>query len=130
MELTGKRIFLVEDEPLLLMDLQDLVEDFGCTVVASELNAGSALASARSLAVDVAVLDINLNGEPSDLVAEMLAGRGIPFIFASGYGSATRLLAHASHPVIGKPYNSGQLKDALLLALGAAQASPVKPGLA
>ena len=44
MELKGKRILLVEDEPLLLMDLQDIVEDFGCTVVASELNAASALA--------------------------------------------------------------------------------------
>lgn len=113
--LAGKRVLLVEDEPIVAMHIEDMLLELGCDVVGpcARLNAG--LEAARSERIDVAVLDVNLNGEESYPVAQVLRDRSIPFVFATGFGERKTVFPEA--PTLTKPYRSDQLEAALLKAL-------------
>jgi CheY-like chemotaxis protein len=117
MSLTGKRVFIVEDEALILMVLEDSLAAMGCEVVASALQLDDAVAKARSLDFDIAILDVNLAGQPVEPVADLLAGRGIPFLFASGYGLPSLPKRHAGRPLLAKPYAAAELAAVLREAL-------------
>ncbi len=110
--LAGLRVLIVEDEPIVAMMLEDMLVELSCVVVgvASTLAQGLALAGIGDF--DAAVLDININGERSDPIAATLDRAGLPYIFATGYGSAG-LPVGVRKPVIQKPYTSGQLTTAL-----------------
>lgn len=102
--LTGRRILVVEDEMLLMMNIETTLEDLGCTAISSAANVSDALALLDERVFDAAMLDVNLNGETSYPVADALVARGIPFAFATGYadhGARTDLL---SWPILRKPY--------------------------
>ena len=62
---------------------------------------------------DVAVLDLNLAGETSTPVADVLAKRGVPFVVATGYGAEGLPPSHAHVPVLAKPYDPDDLTAAL-----------------
>lgn len=116
MSLEGKRILLIEDEPLLLMTVQDMMSDFGCQLAGSAMALSSGLQMARDLSLDLAILDVNLNGELITPAAEVLAQRGVPFLFATGY-DAHIVPSLANRPRLLKPFTQKQLKDAMLRAL-------------
>jgi CheY-like chemotaxis protein len=121
---TRPSVFLAEDEPLILMHLRELMQDLGFEVAGSAATVESALQQVRDLSFDIAVLDIKLRGESIGPVADVLAGRGLPFIFATGYNSFEPVVAaHATRPRIGKPYRVDELRTALFQALAAAQPS-------
>ena len=85
--LRGRRIMVVEDEGLILMMLTDLLQELGCEVAAAERRTDRAVAAARAAAIDAALLDVNLgDGQTSYAIADVLAARGIPFAFLTGYG--------------------------------------------
>src|SRR5215510_8194843 len=86
--LTGVRVIAVEDETTIRLLLECMLEDLGCEVAGTAGAVGEALALARSSAAEVAVLDVNLQGEKVYPVAECLAQRHIPIVFASGYGTS------------------------------------------
>src|ERR1700733_14313569 len=88
MTLTGLRVLVVEDEPIIAMMLEDCLGDLGCSVAAVASRLNDALKQARALDLDAGVLDVNLAGELSYPVAEVLRDRTVPFLFATGYGSA------------------------------------------
>lgn len=113
MTLVGKRVLVVEDEMLVAMTLEDILIDLGLEVVGVAMHLQEALVLASRERLDVAVLDINLNGERSYPVAETLQARGIPFIFASGYGHADRDTAFSGAPTLAKPYLPDELAQAL-----------------
>ncbi len=119
-QLGSVRVFIVEDESLILMLLEDILEDLGCQVAASALNLRQALDSAATTDADVAILDINLNGDPIYPVAEALVGRGVPIIFASGYGATTLPEAWKARPTLPKPFSADQVATALRAALDGA----------
>lgn len=126
-ELIGKRILLVEDEPLIATMVVDMLVGLGATVEgpATTLEAGLALAGAAE--VDAAVLDINLRGKRIDPIADVLDARGIPVVFATGYGMA----AGAGRPnatVIDKPYTQERLASALAGIMGNARTLVRSPG--
>ncbi len=78
-------ILIVEDEPLIAMMLEDFLEILGKLAVATVDSVATALAALDAQEVDVAILDVHLRGgEKSTVVAEALAAKNIPFIFASG----------------------------------------------
>jgi CheY-like chemotaxis protein len=106
-------VLVVEDEMMVVFMLQDLLADWGCDVVASAMHIGDAVDKARTLQFDIAVLDVNLAGNPVDPVADLLAKRGIPFVFATGYGLASLPAGHDSRTVLTKPYSADELKRAL-----------------
>jgi DNA-binding response OmpR family regulator len=116
MSLQGKRVLVVEDDALLLMSLQDMLADFGCAVAGCAMALEPALQMARDLAIDIAVLDVNLGGELVTPVAELLAARGVPFVFATGYDSHI-VPSLADRPRVAKPYTGKQLEAALRRAL-------------
>lgn len=117
LSLAGTRVFIVEDEALILFSLQDMLVDLGCEVVASALRIDDALAKGRALAFDVAILDVNVAGERIDPVADLLARRGVPFVFTTGYDRASLPRAHRERTLIAKPYRTAELQVALGAAL-------------
>ena len=105
----GLTILLVEDESLLSMMAEDILMDAGCAVVLA-MRLREALELARTSAIDLAVLDVNLGGgETSYPVAQALMERGIPFLFASGYDLNGLDPAFQGIPRIQKPYSAERL---------------------
>ncbi len=120
-ELSGKRILVVEDEPILAMCVEDMLRDMGCIVVGPALRLDEAEILARSEAVDGAVLDVNMGEGLSFPVADILLHRKIPFCFSTGYGEAGIALGYEMAPVLQKPYREDRLITILrqCLATGA-----------
>jgi CheY-like chemotaxis protein len=86
--LAGRRVLVVEDEPLIAMLLEDMLSDLEVTIAGVAESVPAALDLLQGLEeVDGAILDMNLRGRSVEPVAEALAKRGIPFVFASGYGA-------------------------------------------
>lgn len=83
------RVFIAEDEFLLAYMLEDDLRSNGFEIVGPYTRLRDALEGAASEDFDVAVLDINMNGEMAYPIADALLARGIPFIFLSGYGNTT-----------------------------------------
>ncbi|MBO9706711.1 MAG: response regulator [Caulobacter sp.] len=111
------RIMIVEDEALVALMVEDLLTDFGCQISGSFGAVDEALdwlASPPPAAtrVDGAVLDVNIGGTMVFPVAERLRDAGIPFVFATGYGSLPRA-GFEDVPVINKPINPALLKNAV-----------------
>jgi CheY-like chemotaxis protein len=82
----AKRILVVEDELMIRMLLEDMLGELGYTVTAEAGRLEEALQAAKTADFDIAILDVNLDGEPVSPVADALVARGTPFVFATGYG--------------------------------------------
>lgn len=111
----GLRVLVVEDEPVVAMCLEDMLEELDCETVGPAMRLVEGLALAEREAIGAAILDINLAGERSTPIAEALRRRGVPFAFASGYGSIPEGLGD-DVPLIEKPYRTADI-DAALRAL-------------
>lgn len=111
------RVLVVEDEALVLMILEDMLVDLGCEVVATAQHVERALQLAPEAAIDVALLDVNVGGTRIDPVATLLAERGIPMVFVTGYEAPS--LPQGLGPVIrvAKPFQAHELADGLRRAL-------------
>lgn len=81
------KVLVVEDESIVALDIENMLEEMGCVVVASVPRLVKALNLAESLDFDLAVLDINLAGEVVYPLAFRLAQRGTPFLFTTGYST-------------------------------------------
>ncbi len=82
--LPGKRVLVVEDNPILAFDLDDALRECGAQVIGPALDFASGLALSRADALDAAVLDIDIGGTPVWPIARELQQEGIPFVFVSG----------------------------------------------
>lgn len=102
---------------LVAMLMEDILTDFGCDVVSTVARLDDAVKSAREEEIDIALLDVNLGGKRSFPVADILAERGVPFLFVSGYGEHGLEAPHQNRPVIQKPFSPEAIADALLNAL-------------
>jgi CheY-like chemotaxis protein len=114
------RILVVEDEYLIRMLLDDMLADLGYAVAA----AVGSIAEARGLAeageFDVAILDVNLDGEPIYPIADILAKRGQPFVFVTGYGERSLAEPYRDRPTLQKPFQAEQLQKTLAALLATA----------
>ena len=111
---TGSRAFVVEDETLVLFSLEDVLGDLGCEVVAQAMRIDQAVSTASTLGpVDVAILDVNIGGKPVFPVAQILKERGVPLVFATGYGREGLPPEWQDHAVIVKPYSLQDIERAL-----------------
>lgn len=110
--LKGARVLIVEDAVLLALELETGLSEAGAEVVgpAYELEEAMALLDRP---IDAAVLDANLNGRSVTPVAEALARRGVPFVFATGYGETGGAPGGFEAPVIRKPYDVTQVAAAV-----------------
>jgi len=115
--LDGKRILVVEDEALVAMLLEDMLGEIGCQVAACVSRIEDGVTRAGSAEVDVAILDVNVAGRPVFPVAEVLRQRGIPFVFATGYGPAGLPDEWKGMPTVQKPFSQGEVERCLIEAL-------------
>lgn len=107
------RVFLVEDETLLVMLLEIMLEDMGYTLAFHASSLADGLAYAHSGDFDMAILDINIIGGNSLPIAAALAHRRIPFTFCSGYGRLGVPEIWADRHCVVKPFSAEQLEAAL-----------------
>jgi DNA-binding response OmpR family regulator len=118
----GLRILLVEDESVIAMLLEDILIQSGHEVVGPVARVDRAVEMARRETLDVAILDVNLNGQEVYPVAAVLAARGIPFVFATGYGKGRLRTPYQDRPTLTKPFQWGDV-SALLDEIGEAKAA-------
>jgi CheY-like chemotaxis protein len=97
-------VFLVEDEALIRMMIVEMLEELGHRVVAEAGSVQMAEPLARTSTFDLAVFDINIAGFNISPIAEIVAARGLPFVFVSGYGPAGRPVLFNDKPVLHKPF--------------------------
>ena len=116
--LDGVKVLVVEDETIVAMLLEQMLEELNCEVVGVAGQVSTATELARTTNADVAILDMNLAGQRVDPVAQALADRNVPFIFASGYGEDGLSAEWKGRPVLPKPFRLDQLKDVLVGAVG------------
>src|SRR3989441_9417913 len=113
----AKRILVVEDEVMIRMLLEDMLGELGYTIAAQAARIDEALEAAKSADFDLAILDVNLNGQPISPVADALVARGMPFVFATGYGERGLPDSHRDRPTLKKPFQLDGLKRLLPSAL-------------
>ena len=107
-DLAGKRVLVVEDEPILAMSIEDMLSDIGCIVVGPALSAEDAQSMLKD-EIHAAMLDINMGKGGSFLIAHSLRERGVPFCFATGYGAAGVPTEYRFVPVLPKPFTAQSL---------------------
>lgn len=117
-DLQGRKVLVLEDELLVAMGLEDMLHDFGCEVVGPYATVGEASARADEGGFDIAVLDVNLRGEFSFRLADVLLAEGVPMVMCSGYAEIAVIPDRfAAVPRLSKPYSDEALRSALLQAL-------------
>jgi CheY-like chemotaxis protein len=112
----GKRVLVVEDELMIRMLLQDMLVDLGYTLAGEAGRIDEAVTLANQTEFDVAILDVNLNGQPISPVVEVLRKRGLPFVFATGYGQRGVPEAYRETPTLQKPFQADALAKAIVAA--------------
>jgi PAS domain S-box-containing protein len=119
--LHGRRVLVVEDEPLLAMETAAALTELGCEVAGpvGTLEEALRLAGAEAGHLDAAVLDVNLAGDASSPVAELLGRRGVPVIHVTGYGTLPTAGDAGTATLLSKPLRDGQLAGALRTVLAA-----------
>ena len=113
----AKRILVVEGELMIRMLLEDMLGELGYTVAAEAARIDEALEAAQTADFDIAILDVNLNGQPISPVADALVARGMPFVFATGYGERGLPEPYRDRPTLKKPFQMDGLKQMLQSAL-------------
>ncbi len=109
MNAAHNRILIVEDEPLIAMELELLVEELGCKPVGPAQDLQSAQALLADGQFDAAILDIVIGRDTSFAIADELSRQGRPWIFTTGYADETLDIRYPAVPVVTKPCPSGQL---------------------
>ena len=113
--LQGLKVLVLEDETLVSMMVEDMLADLGCEVVGpfARLDGALAFVGEGEPAIDIALLDVNLGGERSFPLAEVLSGRSVPFVFTTGYDDAGMPEAWRGRPALRKPFTMAEMALAL-----------------
>jgi CheY-like chemotaxis protein len=117
-ELDGACVLLLEDEYLIALDAELILKDLGVREVETAATLKEAEERARERRFDVALLDVNVNGEMSFGFAKSLRARGIPVVFTTGYELKDRAIPDIDPALcVSKPYTSERLRQVLCTAL-------------
>ena len=106
-----QRVLIVEDEIVVALFLEDVLAEYGYEVAGVVSHLDDAMT--READYDIALLDVHINGRNVFDFADQLALRGIPFVFATGYGERGIPERHRGGPVLQKPFQPHDLKRAL-----------------
>jgi DNA-binding response OmpR family regulator len=123
-KLSGRRVLIVEDEAMIAMMIEDMLVDLGCEIVGPASQIAQALRVIESEEFDAAILDVNLNGVQIFPVAEALRAKGVPFVFATGYGASGISIEYRNRLVLQKPFKQQQLENALIALLDGSVPDP------
>ena len=119
-DLSAIRVLVVEDEAAVAMMIEDMLEELGCIVVASVGQVARACEAAATAKIDLALLDVNLNGQLVFPVAGILRDRQIPFVFSTGYGARGVPAEFSDYGVLGKPFSQVELRQSIVSAMESA----------
>ncbi len=111
------RVLFVEDEAMVSMLIEDMLLDLGIEVVGPVAKMEEAQALAREAEIEAAILDINIGGQLTYPIADILQARGIPVIFATGYGSSALPERFRGTPTLHKPFDRNCFTQAIEIAL-------------
>ena len=126
--LDNLNILVVEDQALIAMDIEETLKSLGVREVRASSTASDALKLLAGFMPDAAVLDFNLGPETSEAVANDLRARGIPFVFATGYGDTVMIPAKfAKTPIVRKPVSATSLAAKIQQARFSAEGEPDAP---
>jgi CheY-like chemotaxis protein len=114
---TRCRVLIVEDEAAISILIEDMLVDFGTEIVGPAGRMEDAIRMAREADIDLAVLDINLAGEATYPVADVLRARGLPFVFATGYNPNALPESFRGSPTLQKPFTFSTFEETLRAAL-------------
>jgi CheY-like chemotaxis protein len=112
-EKTGLRVLVIEDEGMVAMLLVDMLTGLGHRVVGTAGRLDKAAVLVAETAIDFAILDVNLDGQHSYSIAASLKERGIPFVFATGYGGSGLRSEWKETPVLQKPFTERDLQQVI-----------------
>lgn len=115
--LRGLLVFIVEDEVLVALQLEDMLNSLGCHVLDPAQTFDQAARMLDTREFDLAVLDINLAGQVVYPLARRLADRGVPFVFTTAYSTSYVSKVWPEAPTLTKPYSELQLVRAIANAL-------------
>jgi DNA-binding response OmpR family regulator len=110
MEKTRPSVFLLEDDPMVLHEMRRDLEELGWRVDHSATSIDGATKLAQSADIDLAILDINVEGVPSYSVAEVLKRRGIPLIFITAFIGERIRTNYPDAAILSKPYSFADLQ--------------------
>lgn len=119
----SRRVLIVEDEPILALNMEDMLSDLGYQVIGTATRLEPALAMADHNEFELAILDINLAGTTTFPVADICIKRQKSFIFTTGYGVDGLGDCYRGIPVLTKPFGVRDLEKILIKALAAAAPS-------
>ena len=111
--LANRKVFVVEDEMLVLIMIESMLEDLGCTDVVVASTVQSALSLVGNNDFDIAMLDMNLGGASSSLIADALDTRGVPFAFCTGNASGDSRPGARPRRVLRKPFDFQMMAAAM-----------------
>jgi DNA-binding response OmpR family regulator len=117
--LTGRRVLIVEDTFVIATELEHALRKFGCEVIGPCATVETGASGARTEPIDLALLDLNLDGELVYPVAHELLLRGIPFVFLTGYGGESIDELFRGAPCLTKPFGLSELKQVMCAVLAA-----------
>ncbi len=112
------RVLIVEDEMTIALLIEDMILDLGHEVAGMAMRLPQAEELARTATLDLAVLDVNLDGLTSFSVADILAARKIPFVFVTGYGPAGIVAQYQDRITVKKPFAQSDLQAAINQLVG------------
>jgi two-component SAPR family response regulator len=107
---TELRVLVVEDENLIALLLEDMLAELGHTVIGPVARVKKALDMIQREEIDLAILDVNINGEETYPIADVLAARDVPFFFSTGYGKKGLRAPHHDRPTLQKPFQRQDLE--------------------
>lgn len=107
------RILVLDDEPLISMLVEGWLTELGCEVVGPARSVEQGLDIVGSAELDAAILDVNLNGKNSFLVADALKKKGIPFAFATGDSGVDASAGYHNPILLPKPFDFESVKTVL-----------------
>lgn len=111
----GRRLLLIEDEMLVGMMMHDTLTELGFDVIGPINTMAEAAEAIEQKDFDAAILDVNLNGELIYPLADVVAARGLPFVFVTGYGAEGIEARFCKVPVLQKPIEIERLQSVFVL---------------
>ncbi|MBA3576689.1 MAG: response regulator [Sphingomonas sp.] len=127
--LSDARVLIVEDEMLVMMQIEDMLADLGCTQITRASNVVQALSAIGSQFFDLATLDLNLGGTRSNAVADALTEQHVPFAYSTGYGGMGLDEDHRPHPMLNKPFSSARFTEVMTQLLTPTASKPALSAL-
>jgi|SRR3954452_8720201 len=111
--LSGARILVVEDSPVIGSATAEMLDDLGCEAIGPAPNMALARELIAAGGFDAALMDVHIRGERVFPLCEMLEAMEIPFVFTSGYADWHMLEKWEDRPRLQKPYTPQQVEEAL-----------------